>query len=283
MINKINIKKLVTFLLAFIIYISTLYILSQINICQEKYDSENKIIEEVKQAKELSLEKEHQEELKEQYNDCLASEYSNDELTTSLESKINELNTFLSNYRVSVAYYDPLTKYSYNYNQDTVYYAASTIKMLDAIYIYTKASEGLINLDDTVLYEKRDKQGASNMMQNYKIGDQVSLRDLVKYAITVSDNTAHAMLIKYIGYQNLKSYGSSLGAIYTLNTGDNFGHITASDSITYLLKLYNYINTNSELSNELKSYFVNSDQNYLSFNILSSVIFSPYNVRFVFH
>ena len=76
----------------------------------------------------------------------------------------------------------------------------------------------------------------------------ISLRDLVKYAITVSDNSAHQMLVDYIGFTNLKKYGNSLGAKNTLIGGDNFGQIDTNDSIAYLTELYKFINDNFDFS-----------------------------------
>ena len=104
----------------------------------------------------------------------------------------------------------------------------------------------------------------SKEMKKHKVGEKISLRNLVKYAITVSDNTAHDMLINYIGKSNLKAYGNSLGAKYTL-IGDNFGEITVDDALIYLKELNKFIEENEELGLELKQFFLDSEQNYLNF------------------
>jgi beta-lactamase class A len=215
-----------------------------------------------------------------EYNDCLNKYYNSNDLSENIVNKINELNNYLSQYNTSIYYYDLTNGYSYKYNEDKVYYAASTIKMLDALYIYEMASKGQINLDDEIVYQKSNVISASKEMKKYHVGDTVSLRNLVKYAITVSDNSAHDMLIDYIGYNNLKAYGQSLGAFYTLNGTDNFGSITVSDAIDYLTELNNYINNNGSLGEELKSYFINGEQNYLDFpelNIYASEKYGEYN------
>lgn len=271
-----RIKKILKIILAIIIFVGTIYIIGCINKYQEDYNEEQTLAEEAKRAEEEALEAQKEAD----YNACLIKTYTSDELTNSLNNKIAEIDSLLSNYSVSVTYYEPVTGFTYKYNDSQLYYAASTIKMLDALYIYTNASNGLIDLDTLITYEKSDRMGDSYYMKSYSIGDQVSLRDLVKYVITMSDNTAHSMLIKYIGFQNLKNYGKSLGAVYTLNGGDNFGYINNSDSIIYLTNLYNYINNNSELGEELKNYFINSDQNYLSlpdYNIVSAEKYGQYS------
>ena len=120
-------------------------------------------------------------------------------------------------------------------------------------------------MDSEVTYLARNKRAWSFKMQNYKIGDKVSLRKLVEYAITVSDNTAHDMLVDYIGKSTLKEFGNSLGATTTLVGTDDFGAINNRDSMIYLETLTDLINNTGELGEELKTYFVNSDQNYLNF------------------
>ena len=100
-------------------------------------------------------------------------------------------------------------------------------------------------------------------MSKHKYGDKVSIRELVRYAITRSDNRAHQMLVDYIGAKNLKAYGLSLGATKTL-VGDIFGSINVSDAVIYWEEINKFINNNGELGEELKSYFKEADQNYLN-------------------
>ncbi len=203
------------------------------------------------------------EKLKE-YEACLSEEYSEKDLTDNLKNKIDETNSFFSKYSVSIGYEEPVSKFTYKYNENNKYYAASTIKMLDALYIYEKASKGEINLDETMTYQAKYLAGASLKMGKKSYGDKVKLRDLVNYAVIYSDNIAHIMLLDYIGKSTLRDYGKSLGAKYTLNT-DNFGEIVVDDALIYLEALNKYLNTNDDNAKELKSFFIKSEQNYLNF------------------
>jgi beta-lactamase class A len=200
------------------------------------------------------------------YETCLNETFSDFDINDNIINEINYLNNDLANYNVSVKYLDPKTNFSYSYNPDKVYYAASTIKLLDALYIYDNASKGNLDLSTVISYDADNKIASSKILNNYSIGSLISLRDLVKAAITVSDNSAHDMLIEYIGVNNLKNYGKELGAGYTLVGGDNFGSIDVNDAIIYLSALNNYINNHEDLGSELQSYFVNSEQNYLTIN-----------------
>lgn len=158
--------------------------------------------------------------------------------TNSANDKFKyELTSYIKNkgYNVSVGYKNINTGYTYSYNASKLYYGASLIKTLDALYVYEK-----MELTD-------------------------ELRTLVKNAISVSSNSAHQKLITKIGFNNLKSYGVSLGANNTLKGSDDFGYTTVNDQMAVLSYLYNFVNSN-ELGNELKQYFINDYFNYLLFS-----------------
>ena len=200
----------------------------------------------------------------EEYKECINEKYNDNDLTDVLKKKIEETRNLVEKNNLSVYYYNPNNEFSFTNNIDKTYYAASTIKMLDALYIYKNADAGNIKLTNKVKYLPSHRLGASKGMNKYHVGDSVALAELVKYAIMYSDNTAHAMLLDYIGKGKLREFGQSLGAKNTL-VGDMFGEISASDSFFYLKALYDYFNTNSDNSIQLKKVFVESDQNYLNF------------------
>ncbi len=213
---------------------------------------------------EKDKELQRQKELLEKYNSCLNREYSEETLSEDVKNKMNELTSYLSEtYEVSVKYEDLSSGFVYTYNSDKVYYAASTIKSLDALYIYTKAAQGEISLDETMEYTAKYKWSSSKEMSKLAYGTKVTLRDLVKYAVVVSDNSAHQMLVSYIGRNNLKEFGQSLGAKNTLVGADNFGSIDVNDAIIYMKAVNDFINNNETLGEELKSYFVQAEQNDL--------------------
>jgi len=135
------------------------------------------------------------------------------------------------NYDVSIGYYNLVTGEEFYYRENKIYYGASLIKTLDAIYLY----------------------------DNNLVTDE--LKDYIKKAISKSDNDSHYYLINYIGKNNLKNYGIKLGAYNTLNGNDSYGNTTVKDQIVYLKKLYEICKSNEEL----KSYFINDYGNYLNY------------------
>ena len=141
-------------------------------------------------------------------------------------------------YDVSIGYYNLATGKQYFYQADKLYYGASLIKTLDAVYLY-------------------DKNMVNNDIKNY-----------IDRAISVSDNDAHIYLINYIGRDALKQYGISLGAPNTLSyEGSNYGDTTVSDQLAYYKKAYEIAKNN----NDFKSPFVNDFYNYIKINGLTTM------------
>ena len=200
------------------------------------------------------------------YDECLERPLNEKDTSDEIESYITELNNYLkTKYNASIMYEDLTTGFKYEYNGDKSYYAASSMKILDALYIYEKASRGELSLDDTVVYQSRFRVSYSSGMSKHKIGEAISLRTLVSYAILYSDNTAHEMLISYIGSGNLNAYAKSLGATsVSISSAEHYGSITIHDAQIYLTRLNDFINNNELYGEEVKVLFINSDDDYLA-------------------
>lgn len=157
---------------------------------------------------------------------------SKDDYIDSLEAYIKE-----KNYNVSLGYVNLNTGYTYLYNEKVVYYGASLVKTVGALYVYEK-----LDFDEAT-------------------------RQKVEKAISVSDNTAHRQIVDLIGIEKLRAYGRGLGAsnFLTRSNSDYFGNTTVKDQIAIWKYLYKFINTNSKGS-ELKKYFINTYCNYLLFD-----------------
>lgn len=225
--------------------------------------------------------KEEEERLKkeqeEKYNSCLEREFTKEEMTEELVQKQKEIDTFITSnrYQTSVLYEDLATGFSYSYQPSKVYYGCSLIKIVDALYLINKAIAGEINLDtETVTYTANYKRAFSSGMEKRKFGEKVTLRDLIDYAITYSDNSAHLMLLDYIGFNTLKAYGQSLGAKVILTGGDNFGNQTAEDTTIYLKEAYRIITENEEYGPFLKRIMDNDNRN--AFNTDTIRIYHKY-------
>lgn len=197
-------------------------------------------------------------------NKCLKSKELNESIQSSVVDLEKELINYLEQYNIGFKYVEKNLKYEISYNSDKEFYGASLIKLLDADYLL----DNDVDLSNKKTYEKKYKMGYSSEVSKYKIGDDISLENLMKYAISVSDNSAHLMLIDYIGFNNLKEYGQSLGGKYVLEGGDLFGNQSADDMIIYLNKAYELINS-KEKGIILKEAMLNTEVNYLNFDDVS--------------
>ena len=237
---------------------------------------------ELQEERERIAEEERQEELRRLYNACLREELKDREITAEIIAEKNRMNNYFRTYMVGVAYKDLITGFSFAFQEDEVFYGASLIKLLTGLYIYEKAFNENLDLEETVEYLQRHRSGASLKMREYSFGDEVSLRDLVNYSISVSDNTAHFMLMDYIGFRNLQQYGKGMGAQHTLVGVDNYGSMSAADAQIYLVNLYEFITKSGALGEELKSFMDNDYFNFLGLENRNITVFRKYGLHDIF-
>ena len=194
-------------------------------------------------------------------NDCLTSYSIPYEVKEQIVPFEEELYQYLKSYNIGFKYEEKTIEYELEYKADQVFYGASLIKLLDADYLL----DNNIDLSLTKKYESQYVKPFSDKMKKRKIGEDITLEDLMNYAISVSDNTAHLMLIDYIGFSKLQEYGKSIGGKVTLQGTDKFGNQTASDMLIYLNKAFDLIN-NHENGSLLKEAMLNTEVNYLNFD-----------------
>jgi len=251
----------------------------------------NKTLKAEKEAERLAEEEskrayEEKKQKEKEYEACLISPYKEEEKNAELTNAMNMIDNLIKNknYRASVYFENLDTGLTYKYDAQKVYYGCSLIKLVDALYLINKASNPdspnfkseqnpdtennnnvvtkKLNLDEEkIIYENKYIAGYSAGLAKHKIGDAVSLRDLISYAISVSDNSAHLMLIDYIGFNNLKAYGTSLGGKVILTGGDKFGNQTVEDTNIYLKEAYRIINKDKEYGPFLLEIMNNNDHN----------------------
>lgn len=209
----------------------------------------------------------HEElEMTKEYTDCILEGYSEEDNTLMISNKIEELNDYFKSnygYRISVYYEDTNTGFSYGYRENEIYYGASLIKLLEAMYIYDEAILGSININDEMIYTSKYKNDYSIGMDEYRYGDKVSFKKLADYVVRYSDNTAHAMLYGYIGRDKLIRYGESIGAKYTLQGDDTYGSQTVMDTNMYLRHAYKLIGNGTEYGKMLEESMMNTLYNSL--------------------
>lgn len=151
-----------------------------------------------------------------------------------------------NNCHVSIGYKNLDKNIVYEYNENKIYYGASLIKTLGALYVY----------------------------ENIDIDNNETLKSWVNKAISESDDIAYHKIVKVVGLKNLQEYGKSLGATKALNRGiidDYYGNTWVNDQLIYMEYLYNFVNSKPN-GEELKSYFINDFYNKVKFEELPTVM-----------
>lgn len=150
----------------------------------------------------------------------------------------------LSKEKVSFYYEEIKTHNTYSFNEDILFYAASSIKILVCVMLLEKASQNQIDLQEKLLVTMADLKQDTGIIKYQKEDTEYTIQELIRLAIVESDNTAYIKLVNYVGKNNLEQYGKSLGATHTMEGKDLFGLINAKDMAIYWKKIYEFLNTN---------------------------------------
>jgi len=208
------------------------------------------------------LSKKHNETLSNQvFEECMNNPYK----SPKIEEQIDILKRKYTNNGIAFVFLDIENEYSYSLNEQEQFYGASIIKLLEANYLINQALDKKISLDEKIMYEQKHQLNYSIELEKYHFGDEISLRNLIFYAISVSDNTAHEMLLEYIGIDNLKEYANTLGIQLTINESEHFGYLNALDGLKILQETYKIIKEHNKYSKLLSRAMNNDYYNSLNF------------------
>lgn len=195
------------------------------------------------------------------YTTCMNEGLTDDNFNEDTKSKKNNLISYLNKNNIYYLYHDKTYNYDIKRNETESIYGASLVKLSTALYLI----DNDVDLSQEVTYLAKYKTAYSKGMEKHKIGDKVTIEELMKYSITYSDNTAHHMILNFIGKDKLKEYSKSLGAKVLLDGWDDFGNQTAEDMNIYLNRAYELF-TEKENGKLLKEYMNNTDTNALNLN-----------------
>lgn len=164
---------------------------------------------------------------------------------------------------VSVYYEDLNSENIYTYNQEEKYFIASIIKAPYCMYLYDLASQGKCDLDEIFVFLPEDiKDGTGELKEMEFLIDEatdepipieLTMRELMGYAIKNSDNTAMELLRDRYNYIGYTEYAMELGLNYKEDISYIVdGQLTAKDAGIYAKSLYDFFETN-EYGPELKA------------------------------
>ncbi len=209
-------------------------------IAQEQEEMQRKIREE--EQRKLKL-----------YGECLNQEYQEEMKTEEIKDLIIKVENYSKERKISYYYQNLKNDFKMSLNENTNYYGASLYKMLDIIYLINKSNAGELDLNTKLTYKKIHQKNNSLGMEKISLNSQVTIKDLLKYIGQYSDNTAHAMIVDYIGLNKLRALGRELGAVNMMD--DNaYGQANTKEITIYIKKIYELIaldNDNSKLLKEI--------------------------------
>lgn len=186
-----------------------------------------------------------------------------------LKETINKLDEIISRYgsSLSFAYQNMNTGVTITYNTNKQYQTCSTVK---APYAKSLMEYG-VDLDEQIKITEIYKGAAPEEGHiNYgDVGKMFTVRQLIKNAIELSDNTAHMTLIKRFGYSIYNNYESRIGAHSYLYSGYYFGMCTAYDMLVNYTDIYKY-SISDDRGKELKQMLIDSTFDYQISDALAS-------------
>ncbi|MBE3575768.1 MAG: serine hydrolase [Firmicutes bacterium] len=157
----------------------------------------------------------------------------------------------------AVYFQDLISGRSFGINDTEPMWAASTIKVPLVLYINQLAAQGDLDWQEKLAYQADDYQGGAGILQfSAHPGDRYSLRVLANLSITVSDNIAARMLMRFVGKDSLAAYMRQIGGELVFPDGQNL--TTARDMGAYIRAVLAFRDQNPALGGRLLDDMANS-------------------------
>jgi len=99
----------------------------------------------------------------------------------------------------------------YEFGGDNRVNTASTIKLPILIAVYTAVESGKAKWTDTSELTKENKVGGSGVLSEMSDGTRIPLRDLVRYMMLLSDNSATNMVLDHVTGNQVNAVMEKLG------------------------------------------------------------------------
>ncbi|MDZ8187444.1 MAG: serine hydrolase [Nostoc sp. ChiSLP02] len=174
---------------------------------------------------------------------------------SELKTPINKLVTSYKFLTPGIFFMDLETGDYISFNGNKAFPAASTIKYPILIALFQEVDAGRINLNETLVMQRKYVVGGSGNMQYKRVGSKFSILKTATMMMTISDNTATNMIIARLGgiaklNQRFRSWGLQ-STILRRMLGDFNG--TNKTSAKDLVRLSALMVNNQLLSDESKS------------------------------
>lgn len=159
-------------------------------------------------------------------------------------TSINDFNDYLDelqnvisdcNFNISFSYENMDTGAYISCNETKKYATCSTIK---TPFVGSLLKSG-IDINQKIT-KTVNWPGDGGYVANIKTGTQLTVKQLIRYAVQRSDNTAYYNLVKHFGYTQFNSDLRSIGANYSLGDSWIFTYCTSADMLKCYKEIYKY-------------------------------------------
>ncbi|MFP3951652.1 MAG: serine hydrolase [Candidatus Bathyarchaeia archaeon] len=96
-------------------------------------------------------------------------------------------------------------------NSGTLFPAASVFKVPVLIELFRQVDAGELDLEESVILRSGDRVPGSGVLKEMSEGLKITVKDLARLMMTVSDNTATDLIIKLVGKDRVNETISDLG------------------------------------------------------------------------
>lgn len=107
------------------------------------------------------------------------------------------------NQNIGFYYKNLVTQEVYSHNEKEVFIPASVIKLPILVGVFWLAFQKKLSLEDTLLVREEDKLPSCGALNSFSREIEVDILTLCRLMITISDNTATNLLIRYCGQEVL--------------------------------------------------------------------------------
>jgi beta-lactamase class A len=107
-----------------------------------------------------------------------------------------------------------------NFNGEELFPTASVFKVPVIVELYRQVEAGRLNLDNRIVLKDSLKVPGSGILKELGEGLEVTVRDLSRLMMILSDNTATDMLVEKVGKENINATMRRLGLNNTLVLAD---------------------------------------------------------------
>lgn len=175
----------------------------------------------------------------------------------ALETRIGEIAVYYGG-TYGVVIHDPIIGEKVSLGADETFFAASLGKLPTLLSLYESAAAGEVDLDDEISIYPSDVQSyGTGVLHNWPVGSTLTLRECAYYLMNRSDNTAWAMLTRYLGIEAIQADLYSIGADDTAYWEPNT--TTAGDVLLMLEKIAEPSFASSDLSGETLASMTDTD------------------------